>query len=270
MNRLEDILKQSLKQSLKKNKKLFIPYLAIGDPNLDETLNVVETLFARGADSIELGLPFTDPTADGPTLQRAFKRVLKNPFSLQQVFSLLEKVKARFPDKPLMIMGYSNLFYQYGFKKILKRLLDLNVRGIVIPDIPYEEKVRIIKNENLHSVMKLMAWIDFVTPTTTPKRLQKIVTNAKGFIYIVSTKGTTGANEFNLSPLKFLIKRLRKSTKAPLVIGFGIREKKHVIEASNLADGFIIGSKIHEAIESAIENNSAITKMVETTIAEIV
>ncbi len=255
MNRLETRLKEKLTEK----GYLFIPYLALGDPDWKTSVKLIDALIESGADSIELGLPFTDPVADGPVLQRSFKRVLEHSFSWEQFFALLGAARKKHPDFQFLTMGYANLFYQYGIKKIIRKLLDHNVTGMITPDIPYEEKQKIIKDERLSDELKKMAWINFITPTVTPKRLSEVCRNSNGFIYFVSTKGVTGSQGgFSLKPWARIIKQVKKESHAPVLIGFGVRHRKHAKEATELADGFIIGSRIHEIIENNVTKASQI------------
>ena len=237
----------------------FVPYLAAGDPNWETSKKLVALLISSGADTIEIGLPFTDPVADGPVLQRAFKRVLSERqtrrFDIELFFDFLSQLKESHPDFPFLVMGYANIFYRMGFHKIFSRLIKLNVLGVIIPDIPYEEKDRLVKREKLEPLLKKISWIDFVTPTTTTERLNKICSQASGFLYFVSTKGVTGQGQknFSLKPMKKIISEVRKRTKVPVLTGFGIRSAAHALEAIQVTDGFIIGSRIHEIIEQNLD-----------------
>jgi len=241
---------------------LFMPYLAIGDPDWETSIHIVDELIEAGADSIELGLPFTDPVADGPVLQRAFHRVLSRPFSMQKYFSFIETIHKKHPEFPFMVMGYANIFYKYGFAKIFNKLASYNVRAVIIPDIPIEEKVRFIKDKDIKESLNRVAWVDFITPTTTEDRVNLICKNASGFLYFVSTKGVTGQSEFNLKPWNKLLQATRKKSPVPVIIGFGIRNKQHVEESCKMADGFIIGSRIHEIIEENMHSQKKICQSI--------
>ncbi len=227
---------------------LFVPYLALGDPDWQSSEEIVDLLILSGADTIELGLPFSDPSADGPVLQRAFRRSLSHPFSLEHVFQFLEKISRKHPDFKFSVMAYANLFHAGGFDEMLKRLYALNVGGVIVPDVPLEEAPAPAPNRP--------DWIQFITPTTRPERLKAIVSVARGFIYLVSLKGTTGQSGFTLEPLRKTIQTIRKQTRVPVLAGFGIRNAAHAREAATVADGFIIGSRIHEIIEENLSNHS--------------
>ena len=249
-----DELQQYLKERKKLKGYLFIPYLALGDPDWQTNLQLAKTLLDAGADSLELGLPFSDPSADGPVLQRAFKRVLARPFHWADALNFMAQLKEYAPDRRFVVMGYANVFYQPGFKNTFAKLYEHNVRGVVIPDVPFEEKHHLIEDEKLASFNDKIAWVDFITPTTTPQRLLKIAQASRGFLYIVSYKGTTGGSSFSLKPLAPMLKKLRQLTTTPLIVGFGIRKREQAAEATRLADGFIIGSRLHEVIEENLNS----------------
>lgn len=249
---------RALNERKKQKGYLFIPYIAYGDPDAKITSEIIAKMIEGGAATVEIGLPFTDPVADGPALERAFKRSLKNEFKVADVLSMLQKLHKKFPGFPFTIMSYANIFYQAGFKNLLEKLSECNVQGIIVPDIPYDEKKYIIEREGLADVLNRIAWIDFVTPTTPAKKIQEIARDAQGFIYLVSFKGVTGQKNFTLKPLKPVIKAIRRATRVPLVVGFGIKDKVHASEAARLTDGFIMGTVFHEMIEHNIERAPAI------------
>ena len=273
---LQTPLELHLQKTIAKKGYAFVPYLAAGDPNWETSKKLVATLIASGADTIEIGLPFTDPVADGPVLQRSFKRVLSPDhipkFHIEQFFTFLSDIQKAHPDFPFLVMGYANIFFHMGFHKIFSRLIKLNVVGVVIPDIPFEEKTRLIKRCKLEALVEKISWIDFITPTTTSERLDKICKQASGFLYFVSTKGVTGQgqNDFSLKPWKKIISQVRQRTKVPLLTGFGIRTAAHALEAVHATDGFIIGSRIHEVIEQNLADANAIQKQLKNEIENII
>jgi len=249
---------RALNERKKQKGYLFIPYIAYGDPDAKITSEIIAKMIEGGAATVEIGLPFTDPVADGPALERAFKRSLKNEFKVADVLAMLQKLHKKFPGFPFTIMGYANIFFQAGFKNLLEKFSECNVQGIIVPDIPYDEKKYIIEREGLGDILNRVAWIDFVTPTTPAKKIQEIARDAQGFIYLVSYKGVTGQKNFTLKPLKPVIKAIRRATRVPLVVGFGIKDKVHAGEAARLTDGFIMGTVFHEMIEHNIERAPAI------------
>lgn len=251
--KIENKLEQTLKQARLKKGFAFVPYLAVAEPDWQASETLVDALIATGADSIELGLPFTDPSADGPILQQVFKDVLNRGFLFKDFLNFLERIHAKHPGFPFIVMGYANVFYRRGFQKTLKELESLNVAAVVIPDLTPEEKNRILKTEKISTSI---AFISFVTLTTEKKRMQKLAREASGFIYLVSTKGVTGTNQFNPAPLKPVVKTLRKYTDVPVLVGFGIRNRDNVLAAAGVADGVIIGTRIHETINRHKQSTS--------------
>ena len=248
----------------KTKKYIFAPYLALNDPDWDTSFEIISSLFQLGADTIELGLPFTDPVADGPILQRAFSRILNNDFKINDFFDFLKRVNIAFPDKPLLVMGYANIFYQLGIPTIFKKLANFNVQGVIIPDILQEQKNALLpKNSEI-------TLINFITPTASKERIQKISQCSDGFLYVVSSKGVTGKNKLNFNNVAPICKAIKKETDTPILIGFGIREKEQINQVIKIADGFIIGSLIHEIIESNIINKkNNIVKDIEIKLKEL-
>ncbi len=257
-------LDQYLHQNLKK-KYLFIPYLALNDPDWDMSLEIISSFFKLGADSVEIGLPFTDPVADGTTLQRAFERIINSGFKMSEFFLFLKKINQKFPQKPLIIMGYSNIFLQWGIPDIFYKLEKRNVRGIIISDLPFDEK-KIFSFQQ-----SKIPLINFITPTTTDERLHKICSASEGFLYLVSRKGVTGKSHHDFKSLVPLCNKIRSKTNKPILVGFGIREKKQAEKVIQMADGFIIGSLIHEIIEKNIKgkNRDQIPRKIFTRLKEI-
>ncbi|MDH5718761.1 MAG: tryptophan synthase subunit alpha [Spirochaetia bacterium] len=254
----------------KKNQKyLFIPYIALSFPDYNLSFDIVSTLLEAGADTIELGLPFTDPIADGPVLQKVFTKILEKPFRKDDMFLFLEKLNAAFPDQPFLLMGYANMFLQSGFSSFTKKLYQKNIRGIIAPDLPYHEKIHIAKENKTDIFSEDMAWIDFITPATKPERLKKICQSAKGFIYVVSTKGVTGQKEFNLDSLRPMFQSMRKITNTPLMVGFGVRTKENAVQAIKYADGFIVGTKINEIILENLNQLSGIPNKIKLMLKEL-
>lgn len=264
MHRFENYLRERIeKRALEQGDGyLFIPYHAPGDPDIETSHHIVDTLFEAGADAVEIGLPFTDPVADGPVLQRTFRRILETPFSFDATLEFINEAHSRHPDRALVVMGYANLFYRRGFRKTLRDLYKNGVSGVIIPDIPLEEKIRLVDHEKLGKELKNIAWIDFITPSVTEERLRKTAETAQGFIYVVSYKGVTGQAGFTLEPLKPLFKSLREATGVPLVTGFGIRTRAHAQEAVSYSDGFIIASQLHSIIEENLNNRKEIVKLI--------
>lgn len=246
-----------LETYLKKKKAekgyLFIPYLALDDPDLDKSFEIASLYIRKGADSIEFGLPFTDPVADGPVLQKTFRNILQHPFKMSRILEFFKRMKEAYPHIPFIIMGYANLFYSYGFLKLSKKLHSLNVCGFVIPDIPYGERIKLFKE--VPQLKTMQSWITFITLTASKKKISEMVKDARGFIYLVSIKGTTGSQLPDFNEIKPVVQEIKKTKNIPVIIGFGIRSKKQISEVMRFADGVIIGSHLQKVITESAPND---------------
>lgn len=231
-----------------KNEGVLIPFIVCGDPNFEKTIELGNMLFDAGADILELGIPFSDPIADGPVIESASYRALKagmNPNKAMEIANSLHQRGA------VVFMTYYNILLQYGLSEFVSDCKKNGVDGIIIPDLPLEE------SDPLYAECKKqdIALIFLVSPTTDSKRLKQIVDKTKGYLYLVSTLGVTGAKEKVADITKELIANVKKvaQDKIPLAVGFGISKPEHVTEILNLgADGVIVGS----AIVKLIQNNA--------------
>lgn len=224
-----------------------MPYLMVGYPERDSALDLAPALEAAGADLFELGVPFSDPLADGATVQRAAERALANgvrlPFCLETVAAL----RARGVAAPLVLMGYFNPFLRYGLARFVADAAAAGVDGLIIPDLPPEEA------GECHALCRAagLDLIFFVAPTTPDERIATIVRLASGFIYCVSLTGVTGARRELWAGLPDFLARVRRHTDLPLVVGFGISSAAHVREVSALADGAIVASALINHLEQS-------------------
>ncbi|MBU1153105.1 tryptophan synthase subunit alpha [bacterium] len=231
-------------EELKKiNKKAFIPYLTVGFPNLDLTYRIVLKVVEKGADIIELGVPFSDPLADGPTIQKSSQRALENKTNLKKVFSLAKELRDK-TNIPLVLMSYYNPIYKYGINNFINDLNNCQIDGMIIPDLPPEEYGEL----KLLADQYNLATIFLVTPNTTPERIRLIVNKSSGFIYLVSVTGTTGVRDSLNQDLSFLIRQIRLITNKPICVGFGISNQDQVKEIAKIADGVIMGSALIDLI----------------------
>ncbi len=230
----------------KKNHKAFIPFITCGFPDQEKFYRLFETLDKSGADIIEIGIPFSDPLADGPVIQKTSRIALENGINTDIVFSMIEKIGEK-TDTPLAIMTYFNTVYSYGIKRFLKRAEGSGVSGLIIPDLPLEEYKRYedqFSDSNIDNIL-------LAALTSGEKRLSAISKEAKGFLYCVSLKGVTGAGNILGSEVKDFLKKLRLVTELPLALGFGLRDLKQIDDIKDWCDGIIIGSKILSLILEA-------------------
>lgn len=228
-----------LEETLKGGRKL-IAFIVAGDPAFEESIKIAEQVIEAGADVLELGLPFSDPVADGPTIQEAGLRALSAGMNTDRYFELAGKIRERY-DTPLVCLTYYNMVLQYGLERFAKSCKSAGIEGLILPDLPIEEAGPILKQLRRYGV----DFIFLVAETTTGERLDRIASKASGFIYVVALLGTTGARA-ELDPrLEGLISRIRKRTRLPLAVGFGISTPEHVKQVLSFgADAAIVGSGI--------------------------
>ncbi len=238
------------KKALRK-KNAFIPFTVVGDPDLKTSENMIRTMIDSGADALELGVAFTDPIADGSTIQKADDRVLKKQTKLNDVFSVVKNIRKYNNTIPIGLLIYYNLIYQRGIEKFYREAAHVGVDGVLVADLPIEEADLVLTAAKKADI----APIFIVAPTTTKERLHKILRHARGFVYVVSLLGVTGTrNHINPEVYK-LLRLVRPKTKIPLCVGFGISKPEHVkILLSSGADGVIVGSAIVKLIEKNLSN----------------
>jgi tryptophan synthase alpha chain len=224
-----------------------MPYLMTGFPERDSALELAPALEAAGADMFELGVPFSDPLADGATIQRASERALANGVRLRDALETVARLRERGLRAPIVPMGYYNPFLQYGVERLVRDAAEAGADGLIIPDLPPEEAA------DCHAacVAAGLDLIFFVAPTTPDERIRRIAKLAGGFIYCVALTGVTGARSALWSGLPDLLQRVRRHTDVPLVVGFGISTAEHVRQVGRMAEGAIVASALIDAIESA-------------------
>lgn len=240
----------------KKNRKALIPFITAGDPSLDITKEIALGMVARGADIIELGLPFSDPVADGPIIQASTERALKRGTTPEKVFELIKSIRAK-TSIPIVLLTYYNPVFRIGLSKFIEKCMDSGIDGLVIPDLPYEERGPLLEVAKEH-----VAIISFLSPTTPRERIKKITRDPRGFIYCVSVTGVTGAREDVSTEARSMIQNFRNYTDLPLALGFGISTPEQAKETAEYADGVIIGSALVKKI-SSISNKEDIKEFLD-------
>ncbi|MDN6967414.1 tryptophan synthase subunit alpha [Oenococcus sp. UCMA 17063] len=222
-----------------KKHKAFISFVVAGDPDFQATVDHVVTLAKAGSDIVELGIPFSDPIADGPEIQAADLRAFKKGITTEKVFELVTEIRKQ-TQIPLVFLTYLNIVFKYGYEAFIDRCAQVGVDGLIIPDLPLEERAELL----IHSNKKQVALIPLVAPTTSAVRLKQIVKQASGFIYVVSSMGVTGVrNDFN-QRLRTLVGEIEQETDLPTAIGFGVHEPQQAFAMTQFADGVICGSAI--------------------------
>jgi tryptophan synthase alpha chain len=225
------------------------PFVTVGYPTLERSKKLVRAIAEAGADMMEIGIPFSDPLADGATVQRTSQRALEQGVTLTDAFRMIEELRAEGMTIPIVFMGYANPFWQYGLEKLAARAADVGVDGFIVPDLPAEEADEWVKAFRAAG----RDLIFLVAPTSTDQRLQRVAEQASGFIYCVSLTGVTGARESLAGDLADYIGRVRAKTDLPLAIGFGISTPEHVAEVATIADGAIIASALINYLDTLPE-----------------
>lgn len=230
------------------NGKAFIGFITAGDPDLQTTKKVIRKMAEAGCDLVEIGIPFSDPIAEGSVIQNANIRALKNNVTTDDVFAMVKEVRAEV-DIPMVFMTYLNVLFKYGYDKFLKGASDAGICGVIIPDMPYEEKAelqQVAKNYGIE-VVSLIA-------PTSEDRIKTIAADAEGFIYEVSSLGVTGVRSEIKTDLDSITKAVREVAKVPVAIGFGINTPDQAKKYAGIADGVIVGSAIVRIIEKYGKN----------------
>jgi len=250
MSRIEGVFKK-----LKNKRAAFIPFVVAGDPDLKTTESLVLKMAECGADIIELGVPFSDPLADGPTIQTASQRALKNGVNLKEIFRVAERLKGI--PTPLVLMTYFNPVFQYGLKDFAEDCHRHGIGGVIIPDLPPEEAGPWIQEANSLNVDTIF----LIAPTSSTKRIRLASCCGRGFIYYVSITGVTGTRGKLPEELETAIGQIRKYSRKPVAVGFGISTPEQVKELSRFADGVIVGSAIVKLIEENLKQPDLVIRV---------
>ena len=235
----------------KSGRKALIPFITAGDPNLETTLSLMSALVRSGSDIIELGIPFSDPIADGPTIQRASERALAGGTSLSKVLDLVQTFREINQETPIVLMGYANPIEALGIDEFVGRAADVGVDGVLVVDYPPEESGLLndaLKEKQIDSIFLL-------APTTLESRILDVARLATGYVYYVSLKGVTGAGHLDLDDVSVRVKKIKKHVKVPVGVGFGIRDGEMARAVAKLSDAVVIGSRLVEEIEKSDATN---------------
>ena len=221
-----------------RNGKAFIPFITCGDPDLQTTAKVVREAVRNGADLIELGIPFSDPTAEGPVIQEANLRALKGKVTTDKIFDLVRELRTDV-TVPMVFMTYANVVFSYGAEKFISICNEIGIDGLILPDLPYEEKEEFLPLCHKYGV----DLISLIAPTSE-NRIAMIAKDAEGFIYLVSSLGVTGVRSEIKTDLKSIVDVIRANTDTPVAIGFGISTPEQASKMAGISDGAIVGSAI--------------------------
>ncbi len=246
---------ENLRQS---GRKAFIPFITAGDGGLDNTEALIFSLAENGADIIELGVPFSDPMADGPVIAKSHERAVADGVSLADVLTTVERFRERNEETGIVLMGYTNPVEIYGYKAFAERAKEVGVDGVLMVDMPPEEAQDLKKELDDVSIDLIF----LVAPTTTKERLQQIARIASGYIYYVSLKGVTGAGNLDVDSVNHHLSRMRKYINLPVGVGFGIKDAKTAQKISETADAVIVGSTIVSIVEQlSSDRDKMVTKV---------
>ena len=225
------------------NGKAFIPFITCGDPNLDTTAAAIRAMVKNGADLIELGIPFSDPTAEGPVIQGANIRALSGGITTDKIFEFVKELR-RDVTIPMVFMTYANVVFSYGAERFISTCKDIGIDGLILPDLPYEEKGEFLPLCHKYGV----DLVSLIAPTSE-NRIAMIAKEAEGFLYIVSSLGVTGTRSEIKTDLASIVKVVRQNTSIPCAIGFGISTPEQAKKMADISDGTIVGSAIIKLIE---------------------
>jgi tryptophan synthase alpha chain len=250
MNRIERVFKK-----LKSKRAAFMPFIVAGDPDLKTTEVLVLKMGECGADIIELGVPFSDPLADGPTIQASSQRALKNGVNLKEIFCMVERLKGI--STPVALMTYFNPVFQHGLKSFAEDCHRSGIDGVIIPDLPPEEAGPWIKEAEPFKLDTIF----LIAPTSPPTRVKLASRHSRGFLYYVSVTGVTGSRGKLPEGLEAAIGQIKKYSQKPVAVGFGISTPDQVKEASQIADGVIVGSAIVKLIEENLKQPDLVNRV---------
>ena len=231
----------------KKQSKALIPFITAGDPDPEMTIEILHTLVDAGADMIELGIPFTDPMADGPVIQRASERAIASNVGIKKTIEIVKEFRQKNKHTPIILMGYANPMEAIGIDLFIQLIHEAHVDGVITVDYPPEEAksfVEKLKEKNIDTIFLL-------SPTTEDKRIKLIIEQATGFIYYVSLKGVTGSANIDIDQVTERVRNIKRYTKLPIGVGFGVRDAKTAKEVALISDAVVIGSRIVQEIENS-------------------
>lgn len=247
------------------NKKALIPFITAGDPSPEQTVEIMHELVSAGADIIELGVPFSDPMADGPIIQRASERALEKGTNTDDVFNIVEKFRTKNDTTPIILMGYLNPIEVMGYQSFAEKAANANVDGLIIVDLPPEE------SDEFSSVIKSLDLdhIFLISPTTHGERLMKICEVASGFLYYVSLKGVTGSNQLDIDAVNAKLAEIRSNTELPVGVGFGISNTEIAEAVGRVCDAVVVGSALVQRIADNASDSDNMKKEISLFISSL-
>jgi len=249
-----DRIASAFSRAQAENRAAFVAYLCAGDPDFDTSLAACRALLSNGVDVLELGVPFSDPLADGLTNQLAAQRALESGITAAQVLELVRRVRAEFPEAPIVLYTYYNLVFAKGIEAYVKSAVDAGADALLTLDLPPEEADEVNRACAAHGLRTVF----IVAPTTPARRLPVIAKAATGFIYYVSREGVTGVRDSMAANIPEALAAIRSATKLPVVVGFGISTREHVAQVAKHADGVVVGSALVNVIRDRIDDRASV------------
>lgn len=249
-----DRIAQAFSRAEAANRAAFVAYLCAGDPDFESSLTACRALLRGGVDVLELGVPFSDPLADGLTNQLAAQRALESGMTAARVFDLVKTLRDEFPDAPIVFYTYYNLVFSNGVEAYVRRAKEAGLDGLLTLDLPPEEADELLAACNAHGLRTVF----IVAPTTPPERLPRIGAVTTGFVYYVSREGVTGERDSVAANIPEAIAAIKQHTELPVVVGFGISRREHVAEVAAVADGVVVGSALVNVIKERLDQRSEI------------
>ena len=253
-------MSERIKRTFEKKEKKLVTFTTGGDPDLETSFSILKTIISNKIDIVEIGMPFSDPMADGPTIQESSTRSIENGTIINDIFELVKKIRSLNNEIPVILMGYYNSIFNMGIEKFTSKCVEVGVDGLIIVDLqPEEDDELFLKTkENNIDLIRL------ITPTTDKERLKTILNNASGFLYYVTITGITGQNSANLKELESSINLIRSESNLPIVAGFGIKSRKDVENISTFTDGVVVGSSIVNIIKDNISNKKSMLEKIDS------
>ena len=245
-------MSERIKKKFQTKGKKLVTFTTGGDPDLNTSIEILKTIINNGVDIIEIGMPFSDPMADGPTIQESSVRSLSNGTKINDIFEIVMNIREYNNEIPIILMGYYNSVFSLGVDNFTAKCAEVGVDGLIIVDLQPEEDSELFTKSRQRDI----DLIRLITPTTDDKRLITILSNASGFLYYVTVTGITGQNSANIENLKKSIDGIRTSTKLPIVAGFGIKNRNDVEQISTFADGVVVGSSIVNIIKNNLNDTN--------------
>lgn len=258
-------LSKQLAANQTNHRKNLVTFITAGDPDVGLTLKLMHALVAAGVDVIELGVPFSDPMADGPVIQRASERAVANGVGLRDVLQLVREFRATDANTPVVLMGYANPIECMGQTAFIEQAVTSGVDGALVVDYPPEESIEFAQTAKQAGLNVIY----LVAPTSTEARMKSTSEVASGFIYYVSLKGVTGAGTLDVGAVKTQVAKLREYSDLPINVGFGISDASSARAVSEVADGVVIGSKLITLVETALQNNQDAVQIVHDWVADV-